>query len=252
MKNTTNKITEKNKNQILLIVYKNFKKYFCTNKQDYHFLFGNEYEKMNLLNNYEKEISKKRTIENLNKNSKQKNNDNNSHNNINFLLTPDKNIDNNDELLDIFFNLLKELNLSIKTKFDDFFLLAKYYIKYFKIILYLILEGKTFRTIYLLKKIYYELEIKNKNIIVKSIFYFLEYHSKNTEKNTNENNLQFIILLLKINNKYLKIINNFKTIIDNFSHKPNDLLKIVTKNIVPNGTTNPGIPFAITAKPEKI
>ena len=32
----------------------------------------------------------------------------------------------------------------------------------------------------------------------------------------------------------------------------NDLLKIVTKNIVPKGTTNPGIPFAITAKPEKI
>ncbi len=226
MKNTTNKITEKNKNQILLIVYKNFKKYFCTNKQDYHFLFGNEYEKMNLLNNYEKEIYKKPTIKNLNKNSIQKNDDNN--NNINFLLTPEKNIDNNDELLDIFFNLLKELNLSIKTKFDDFFLLAKYYIKYFKIILYLILEGKTFRTIYLLKKIYYELEIRNKNIIVKSIFYFLEYYSKNTEKNTNENNLQIIILLLKINNKYLKIINNFKTIIDNFSHKPNDLLKITS------------------------
>ena len=228
MKNTSNKITEKNRNQILSIEYKNFKKYFCTNKQDYYFLFGNEYEKIHLLNNnFENEIYRKPTIKNLNKKT---NNDNdiNKHNNINYLLTPEKNIDNNDELLRILFNFLKDLNLSIKTNFEDFFLLAKYYIKYFKIILYLILEGKTFRTIYLLKKTYNELEIKNKNIIVKSIFYFLEYHSKNTEKKTNENNLQFIILLLKINNKYLKIINSFKTIINNFSHKPNDLLTITS------------------------
>ena len=202
----SNKISEKNKELILTSIQKNIKLYFCTDKDDFEFL-NNDIEKIrkilfNVNNCYSSTI-----ITNTNPLI-----DNNS---------SDKFLNFNNLLLSI----IKLFYKSSKKKSDNFNEYIRELMIYYKILFYYVIDGKTFRTEYILKKFLCSKYYKNNNCILsKAVFNFLDYHFQ--FNNVEENSSIYALTFFKLNSAFYKIVNSFKYIIDNFSRDKSELLKI--------------------------
>ena len=114
------------------------------------------------------------------------------------------------KLINNYYDLSKENN-------DKFYYNIKELLMYYKILLYYLLEGKSFKIQYLYQKFIHSrfFEI-NKNLLNYSIFYYLDYHLNNCEKIERENNDEYILILLKLNSKYFKIYQHLKKFLLNF------------------------------------
>ena len=77
---------------------------------------------------------------------------------------------------------------------------------YYKILFYYVIDGKTFRTEYILKKFLCSKYYKNNNCILsKAVFNFLDYHFQ--FNNVEENSSIYALTFFKLNSAFYKIVN---------------------------------------------
>ena len=206
LKTYSNKIVEKDKENIFKKIQINFQKYFCTEKDDYVFL-NNDVEKIREI------IFNDSTTINYNK------------------LTTDNAVNDKyamfNKMLLYIIKMLYKIAKNLDTSFNE---KIREYLIYNKVLLFFLSEGKTFKTEYILKKFLLSKYFKNKNnILSMSIFSFFNFHFKNFEKGADENSMLYLIIFLKLNNKYLKMVKSFEYILDNFTRNKNDLYDITQK-----------------------
>ena len=206
LKTYSNKIVEKDKENIFKKIQINFQKYFCTEKDDYVFL-NNDVEKIREI------IFNESTTINYNK------------------LTTDNAVNDKfamfNKMLLYIIKMLYKIAKNLDTSFNE---KIREYLIYNKVLLFFLSEGKTFKTEYILKKFLLSKYFKNKNNILSiSIFSFFNFHFKNFEKSADENSMLYLIIFLKLNNKYIKMVKCFEYIIDNFTRNKNDLYDITQK-----------------------
>ena len=203
-------ITEKNREKITNELVLNFKKYFCLNKQDFAF-FNKD---LSFINNLfglksEKKLLKSVTTSSMSPNTSLGNID-------------EKNIE---KFMNILIKKIKELKKSLKFQNNYFAKKNREILFYYKLLLLYTLEGRSFKTDYYILKYLKNIKFKKKNILVKCIFKYFEYHYNNIINN-NSDKLKSFLSYFKINSQYLKITDCFSNLIENFSHNENVLLKI--------------------------
>jgi len=207
------KINDKMKENILNKVNYNFKNYLCTNKNDYLFINNNISEIEDIFNN-------KNTIQNEYRNSI-KYNSRNSITSIHLKYMSFHEIIN--ILLDYFNSLLKENNNVCNEYIREIII-------YYELLLYYLLEERSFRFDYILMKFIYHYNFYvNNNIIGYSIFEFINNHFVNNDKIINSTSMELVIIYDKINYKYIKLIKCFKNLLINYSHNLNKLIKFTLK-----------------------
>ena len=103
---------------------------------------------------------------------------------------------------------------------------------YNKILLFAIIDEKTFRAQYYLKKFIYSEKFKNADLLIYSIFLYLSFHFIKLEKKNDENSMEFTIYFNYMNYHYLQIIKSFKLILKSFSKSQKEILRIIDKQSI--------------------
>ena len=134
----------------------------------------------------------------------------------------------NDNFFEFFSFLINFFYEKLKYLKDSNSFLIREILIFNRIILYWFFDKKGYKTEYLIKKFIYGKYFKNSNkLIMKSIFYFLNYKfvQINCDKK-NFNVFEHLLYYFKINSKYLKINKAFNKIIKNYSRNLNSLYEI--------------------------
>ena len=199
---SSQKIVEKDKNNVFKLMQKNFKKYFCIEIYDYEILCKNKEEKETLTKD-DKFIKNIREQYDININDFQK----------------------------LLLFIIKYLIKIIKSKKDfNHYHKCKELLTYYKILYYNISEENKSKIYFLLKKIGNKILKKSNDILSISIFTFLNSHFIKYQRLSDDNNLDYIIIFLKLNSKYLKIVKSLKFVITNFSRDKAELLEMTNKH----------------------
>ena len=199
---SSQKIVEKDKNNVFKLMQKNFKKYFCIEIYDYEILCKNKEEKETLTKD-DKFIKNIREQYDININDFQK----------------------------LLLFIIKYLIKIIKSKKDfNHYHKCKELLTYYKILYYNISEENKSKIYFLLKKIGNKILKKSNDILSISIFTFLNSHFIKYQRLSDDNNLDYIIIFLKLNSKYLKIVKSLKFVITNFSRDKAELLEMTNQH----------------------
>ena len=196
--------------EIFLLKYTDdLKTHFCNSKEDYIILCnGNEKLIEKFSNN--SDIIKRENRNNINLNDQKE----------------------NSIILVVLLQLINNFYKISKEKSYLFGKLAMETLIYNKVILFAIIDEKTFRAQYYLKKFIYSEKFKNADLLIYSIFQYLSFHFIKLEKKNDENTMEFMIYFNYLNFHYLNIVKSFKYILKSFSKPPKEILKIIDKQSI--------------------
>ncbi len=109
----------------------------------------------------------------------------------------------NSVILVVLLQLINNFYKIAKEKSYLFGKLAMETLVYNKVLLFAIIDEKTFRAQYYLKKFMYSEKFKNADILISSIFLYLAFHFIKLEKKNDENSMEFTIYFNYMNYNYL-------------------------------------------------
>ncbi len=185
------------------------KNHFCNCKEDYMILCNGNEKLIEKFSN--SEISKTRESGNtININDEKK----------------------NSIILVVLLQLINNFYKIAKEKSYLFGKLAMETLIYNKVLLFAIIDEKTFRAQYYLKKFIYSEKFKNADLLIYSIFLYLSFHFIKLEKKNDENSMEFTIYFYYMNYHYLQIIKSFKYILKSFSKSQKEILRIIDKQSI--------------------
>jgi len=178
------------------------KNHFCNSKEDYLILCnGNE------------ELIEKFSNSDLIKNKE-------SRSTINLMEQKENSI-----ILIVLLQLLNNFYKIAKEKSYLFVKLAMETLVYNKVLLFAIIDEKTFRAQYYLKKFMYSEKFKNADLLISSIFLYLAFHFIKLEKKNDDNSMEYMIYFNYLNFQYLNIVKAFKYILKSFTKSQKELFE---------------------------
>ena len=206
-KTTSNKA--KYRENFFMRYKEDLKNHFCNSKEDYLILCnGNE------------ELIEKFSNSDLIKNKE-------SRSTINLMEQKENSI-----ILIVLLQLINNFYKIAKEKSYLFGKLAMETLVYNKVLLFAIMDEKTFRAQYYLKKFMYSEKFKNADILISSIFLYLSFHFIKLEKKNDDNSMEYMIYFNYLNFHYLNIVKAFKYILKSFTKSQKELLKIIDKQSI--------------------
>ncbi len=204
----TNSNRTKYKENFFMRYKEDLKNHFCNSKEDYFILCnGNE----NLMEKFSNDSLKGR--------------ENRSTININ-------DQKENSVILVVLLQLINNFYKIAKEKSYLFGKLAMETLVYNKVLLFAIIDEKTFRAQYYLKKFMYSEKFKNADLLISSIFLYLAFHFIKLEKKNDDNSMEYMIYFNYLNFQYLNIVKAFKYILKSFTKSQKELLKIIDKQSI--------------------
>ena len=174
-------------------------KYFCENSSDYDLLkaISEEHVKKIFKKSYSDEV-----------------------------FTPN-NLEKTKPVTEILFHLLKRYSKIANKEIIDYNKYAIQIITYYKIIFYFILDEKSFRCEYLLKKVLMKSFDKKNDFLTFVIFEFFIKYIRHFEKKMKDDSIEFILAFIKLNSKFFKLTKYFNAILQNTKHSRKEFSKFV-------------------------
>ena len=208
IKLNSNRLVDKYKNDYFSKYKDDIKNNFCFSDEDYNILTGNNKQLMNsfMQFNINSKINAKEkvTTEILELNE------------FNIVISVLL------EVINYFYKIAKEKN-------SEFGKMTVELLTYYKILIYYIYDEKSFRAEFYLQKFIYSKNIEKSDLLMKSIFYYLNYNFNKKEKKNEENSMEYMIYFNLLNIEYIKIVKTFKRILISFSKPRNEIIKIIDK-----------------------
>ncbi len=207
IKLNSNRLVDKFKNDFFSKYKDEIKNHFCFSDEDYNILTGNNKQLMNSfmqINIGKNNVKEKNTTEIIELNE------------FNIVISVLL------EVINYFYKIAKEKNSEFGKNTVEL-------LTYYKILIYYIYDDKSFRAEFYLQKFLYSKNFEKSDLLMKSIFYYLNYNFNKKEKKNEENSMEYMIYFNLLNIEYIKIVKTFKRILISFSKPRNEIIKIIDK-----------------------
>ena len=207
IKLNSNRLVDKFKNDFFSKYKDEIKNHFCFSDEDYNILTGNNKQLMNSfmqINIGKNNVKEKNTTEIIELNE------------FNIVISVLL------EVINYFYKIAKEKNSEFGKNTVEL-------LTYYKILIYYIYDEKSFRAEFYLQKFLYSKNFEKSDLLMKSIFYYLNYNFNKKEKKNEENSMEYMIYFNLLNIEYIKIVKTFKRILISFSKPRNEIIKIIDK-----------------------